>query len=93
MAVLMCMTGALIGACLGLERCLFYLYRKPQSGDHVIQYMIVLVTCPVRCNLQWHVAVTQVIAHPGQGVGIFTVDGRYRRQGRRCRAIRRQFRY
>ncbi len=70
-----------ICASLGFKRCLLYRYGKAKPTHHVVQHMVMLVAHPIGGNLQWDVAIAQVIAGTGQRQCIVAMYGRDRLGG------------
>ena len=50
-----------VGTALGFKFCLHFTDLPPQTNDHGAQHMIGQQTQTICANLQWHVAITDVI--------------------------------
>ena len=68
-------SGTFISAGLRFKRRLFNSNREPQPNYHFIEYMVVLIAQKCRFNLQWNMAIAEVIAGSCQGVRAVAGDG------------------
>jgi len=48
-----------IGAGLGLKRCLLMHNREPELGNHLVEHVVGEITQPTSTDLQRHVAVAE----------------------------------
>jgi hypothetical protein len=59
-----------IGAGFGFEGTFLIAHRQPQAAQHGVQDMVVLIAEPASLDAQGHMAITQVVAGPGQQQGV-----------------------
>jgi hypothetical protein len=67
-----------IRASLRFEWCDFRASLEPETPQHVVQHVIVLVPQPSRSYLQWHVPVAEVVTRPRELEWMARVHRRHR---------------